>query len=218
MRLKTTSQKIDCEVTPELFVGLLCRCRPMCTINFHSHLKISCLCVYVCLYVCVCACVCVCMCVCMCVYLRVCVCMCVCMCSCMCVCMCVYVHACVVVCASGFARGLPVDSAAGAVYEISCLSVCVLVCVRVSVFVCVCICVYVWLYVWLYVLLASPEDCLLTAPLAKFCVCVCVCVLVCVRICVCVHVCLLVCEATGLSVDSAAGAVHRINSLIYTGP
>ena len=67
----------------------------------------------------------------------------------------------------------------------------------------------------------------------NFCVCVCVlvCVLVCacmcvytcicVYVCVCVHVCAVVCASgftRGLSVDSAAGAVYRINSLIYTGP
>jgi len=52
-----------------------------------------------------------------CVYLRVCVFVYVCMCG----CMCAYVHAFVVVCASGFARRLSVDSAAGAVYPINSL-------------------------------------------------------------------------------------------------
>ena len=42
-------------------------------------------------------------------------------CVCVSECLCAYVHACVVVCASGFARGLSVDSAAGAVYRINSL-------------------------------------------------------------------------------------------------
>ena len=73
---------------------------------------------------------------------------------------------------------------------------------------------YVCLYRCLYVIIS-----------ARMCVCMCVylreCVVVCVvvfvRMCVCVHVCLLICTygfARGLSVDSAAGAVYRINSLI----
>ena len=68
-------------------------------------------CVFVCVFVCVC----------MCVYVCLDVCLHVCVSACMCGCMGAYVHACVVVYASGFARGLCTDSAAGAVYQINSL-------------------------------------------------------------------------------------------------
>jgi len=74
------------------------------------------------------------------------------------------------------------------------------------------VCLFMYLYVCIYACM-------------RIYVCRCVylrvCVVVCVRMCVCVHVCLLVCAsgfAKELSVDSAAGAVYRINSLIYTDP
>src|SRR6218665_3297512 len=103
--------------------------------------------------------------------------MCVCTCMCfvcvfVCVCICVYVclYACLYVCvvagmcscirASGFARGLSVDSAAGAIYETSCLCVghmcaCMSVYLRVYVVVCVIVCVRMCMHVLLHVPLAS---------------------------------------------------------------
>ena len=140
----------------------------------------------------------------------------VCISACMCGCMFAYVHPCAVVCASGFARGLSVDSVAGAVYEISCMCVFLSVCVRMCI------------HVWLYVLRLRQRS-----VAAYVCLHVCVCVHVCLLVwasgfarglsveSICVHICVVVCAsgfARGLSVDSAVGAVYQINSLIYTGP
>src|SRR6218665_3369343 len=108
----------------------------------------------------------------------------------MCACMCL------LVCASGFATGL----CELIFVRIEKCRVCVCMCVCMCACMCVCKCVNLRVFVF---------------------VCLLVCVLVCVRMYVFVHACLLVCTsgfARGLSVDSAAGAVYRINSLIHTGP
>ena len=98
-------------------------------------------------------------------------------------------------------------------------------CVYMRIYVVVCVVVFVrmCMHVWLYVPLASPQGWLLTAPLAtstKFRVYVCMCAcIVYVCICACMSACIRAPGfARGLSVDSAAGAVYRLDSLIYTGP
>src|SRR6218665_3906907 len=91
--------------------------------------------------------------------------------------------------------------------SILCVYVCLYVCEFewMCVSMCACMCACMCLYVH------ARVDCLLTAQLApskKF------------RVCMCGYVCMYVCLymtgfARGSSVDSAAGAVYRINSLIY---
>src|SRR6218665_2027996 len=91
--------------------------------------------------------------------------------------------------------------------------------VRVCVFACVYICVYICVYVCLYVCLYM---CLYACISACMCGCMCGCMCAYMSACVCLYVCmcdvcLLVCDsgfAIGLSVDSAAGAIYRINLLI----